>query len=87
LSKRINALPSLFYVLKQNNALFQIISNNKNQCSQINVITQAELKAKTTLKEKQRSPIIAGSRPEFYDFDLFKAGEIQIKTTVIMYKE
>ena len=78
LSKRINALPSLFYVLKQNNALFQIISNNKNQCSQINVITQAELKAKTTLKEKQRSPIIAGSRPEFYDFDLFKAGEDNI---------
>ena len=72
LSRRINALPSLFYVLKQNNALLQIIADNKGLCSQINIITRAELKIETPLKEKQRSPIITGSRPEFYDFDLFK---------------
>ena len=76
LSKRINALPSLFYVLKQNKALFQVICENHDTCSQVNIITQAELK--TPLKEKQRSAIIAGSRPEFYDFDLFKAGEENI---------
>ena len=76
LSRRINALPSLFYVLKQNNALFQAIGQTHDDCSQINIITQADLK--TPLKEKQRSPIIAGSRPEFYDFDLFKAGEENI---------
>ena len=78
LSRRINALPSLFYVLKQNNTLFQIIADNKNQCSQINIITQAELKIKTPLKGKQRSPIITGSRPEFYDFNLFRAEEENI---------
>lgn len=78
LSRRINALPSLFYVLKQNNTLFQIIADTKNQCSQINIITRAELKRKTPLKEKQRSPIITGSRPEFYDFNLFRAEEENI---------
>jgi DNA polymerase-3 subunit epsilon len=78
LSRRINALPSLFYVLKQNNALLQMIADNKDYCSQINIIIQAELKIKIPLEEKQRSPIIAGSRPEFYDFDLFKAGEENI---------
>lgn len=76
LSKRINALPSLFYVLKQNKALFQIICKDYETCSQINIILHAELKM--PLKEKQRSAIIAGSRPEFYDFDLFKAGEENI---------
>ncbi|MBU8848367.1 MAG: hypothetical protein KOO64_02435, partial [Desulfobacterales bacterium] len=78
LSKRINALPSLFYVLKQNKALFQVICKNHedHQSSQINIIIQAELK--TPLKEKQRSPIIAGSRPEFYDFDLFRTDEENI---------
>ena len=75
LSKRINDLPSLFYILKQNKALFHIVCDNheKQQCRQINITTQAELK--TPLKEKQRSPIITGSRPEFYDFDLFKTDE------------
>jgi len=73
LSRRINALPSLFYILKQNNARFRIIEKNNNECSQINIIAQGELK--TPVKEKQRSPIIAGSRPEFYDFDLFKTNE------------
>jgi len=76
LSMRINALPSFFYVLKQNNALFETICETNEDCSQIKIITQADLK--TPLKEKQRSPIIAGSRPEFYDFDLFKSGEENI---------
>jgi len=76
LSRQINALPSLFYVLKQNNALFETICKTPDDCSQINIIIQAELK--TPAKEKQRSPIIAGSRPEFYDFDLFTAGEENI---------
>ena len=76
LSRRINALPSLFYVLKQNNALFQTICETHDDCSQINIVTQADLK--TPLKEKHRSPIIAGSRPEFYDFDLFKGEEENI---------
>ncbi|WP_457551055.1 exonuclease domain-containing protein [Desulfobacula sp.] len=74
LSKRMNALPSLFYVLKQNKALLEVIcKNHKTDSSQINIIAQAELK--TPFKEKQRSPIITGSRPEFYDFDMFMTDE------------
>ncbi len=70
----MNALPSLFYVLKQNKALLEVIcKNHKTDSSQINIIAQAELK--TPFKEKQRSPIITGSRPEFYDFDMFMTDE------------
>lgn len=76
LSKRINALPSLFYVLKQNNAQLQTICKTPEVSSQINIITHAELK--TPLKEKQRSPVITGSRPEFYDFDMFETKEENI---------
>jgi DNA polymerase-3 subunit epsilon len=76
LSKRINALPSLFYVLKQNKALFQVICEKDENSSQINIITRAELK--TPIKEKQQSPIITGSRPEFYDFDLFRTEDENI---------
>jgi DNA polymerase-3 subunit epsilon len=68
-SKRINALPSLFYVLKQNMAVFQIISDDKDRCSQINIIVRAELEIPT--KQRTRAPVVAISRPEFYDFDLF----------------
>lgn len=76
LSMRINALPSLFYVLKQNQAELQIISDNKDQCSKINIIANAELK--TPLKRKHRPPVITESRPEFYDFDLFKIDDDNI---------
>jgi len=70
LSNRINALPSLFYILKQNHAVLQTICQSHEDCYGINIITQAE--SKRSVKEKQRSPIIAGSRPEFYDFNLFR---------------
>lgn len=75
LLRRINALPSLFYVLKQNTAVLQVICDpdKTDQSRQINIMAQAELK--TPVKEPHRSPIIAGSRPEFYDFDLFKTEE------------
>ena len=69
LSSKINALPSLFYILKQNRAIFKIIADKKDQCIQINIIVMAELE--TPIKKKLRAPVIASSRPEFYDFDLF----------------
>ena len=69
LEKRMNALPSLFYVLKQNKTIIQAISDNKDQCSQINIIAMAE--SETPIKRKKRTPVITESRPEFYDFDLF----------------
>ena len=75
LSRRINALPSLFYVLKQNKAMLKAICQSPAdpRTSQLTIIAEAELKIPT--KETHRSPIIAGSRPEFYDFDLFKTDD------------
>ncbi len=35
------------------------------------------LNPETSLKEKQRSAVFTASRPEFYDFDLFKAGDVK----------
>lgn len=70
LYKRFNDLPSLFYILKLNKARFEVICDSFDICSQINIITRAEFK--TPLREKRRPPVIAGSRPEFYDFNLFK---------------
>lgn len=70
LYKRFNDLPSLFYILKLNKARFEVICDSFGICSQINIITRAEFK--TQLREKRRPPVIAGSRPEFYDFNLFK---------------
>ncbi|CCK81313.1 putative exonuclease modulated with PAS domain [Desulfobacula toluolica Tol2] len=70
LYKRFNELPSLFYILKLNKAQLRIICDSFDFCSQINIITRAEFK--TPLREKLRPPVIAGSRPEFYDFNLFK---------------
>ncbi|MCP3898244.1 MAG: 3'-5' exonuclease [Desulfobacteraceae bacterium] len=69
LSKRIETLSSFFSILKQNMAVFHVISDKKDQCSQINIIVRAELE--TSVKKIKRAPVIASSRPEFYDFDLF----------------
>ncbi len=68
-SKRINNLPSLFYVLKQNLTEVKLILNQDNQFKKINLIANAELK--TPVKMKCQGPVITDSRPEFYDFDLF----------------
>ena len=73
LSTKINALPSLFYVLKQNKTSIQAHSDSNDECSKISIIANAELK--TPLKSKFREPVIAESRPEFYDFDLFKTDD------------
>jgi DNA polymerase-3 subunit epsilon len=76
LSKRINALPSLFYVLKQNRAVFNIIADKNDQCLQVKIVVRAELE--TPIQQNMRAPVIANSRPEFYDFDLFKADDENI---------
>ncbi len=44
---------------------------------QISDIVLEALNPETSLKEKQRSAVFTASRPEFYDFDLFKAGEVK----------
>jgi DNA polymerase-3 subunit epsilon len=70
LTKKIRTLPSLGYVLKQNRAAFKIISKNRQTCSQIRIFAAAELKSIPI--KKKRGAIHVGSRPEFYDFDLFQ---------------
>ncbi|MCF6247023.1 MAG: PAS domain-containing protein [Desulfobacula sp.] len=70
LTKKIRSLPSFDFVLKQNRSQFNIISKNLKTCSQVRISAGAELKSVFT--KKKRGAVIAGSRPEFYDFDLFK---------------
>ena len=70
ITKKINLLPSFGYVLKQNRSEFKIVSKNLQTCSHIQICVNAELKS--DLIKKKRGAVITGSRPEFYDFDLFK---------------
>ena len=69
MQQRINSLPSLFYILKQNKASFQIICDIDDRSSRIDIIAKAG--SKTHIREKHQAPVITGSRPEFYDLDLF----------------
>ena len=67
--QRINALPGFGYVLKFNNARIKFHSPDKATCSGISILAKAGKKSLSPVK--QRAPVMAGSRPEFYDFDLF----------------
>lgn len=69
-NKKIRALPSFGYVLKQNRSNFEIISDNMQTVSQVRITANAELESE--LANGKRRAVIAESRPEFYDFDLFK---------------
>jgi DNA polymerase-3 subunit epsilon len=73
MQKRINSLPSLFYVLKQNKASFEAICDNYEKSSRVHII--AKPGPKTQAREKHQAPVITGSRPEFYDLDLFRTDE------------
>ena len=73
MQKRINSLPSLFYVLRQNKASFEVICDNHEKSSRIRIIARAG--SKTHAREKHQAPVITGSRPEFYDLDLFRTDE------------
>jgi DNA polymerase-3 subunit epsilon len=70
---RINALPGFSYVLKFNDARIKLLSQDKNICSGINILAKAGEKSLDPVK--QRAPVMAGSRPEFYDFDLFRVDD------------
>lgn len=69
LHQRINALPGFSYVLQFNNAQIHFFSPDKICCSGVSIHTKAG--KKSLIPAKHRSPVMAGSRPEFYDFDLF----------------
>jgi DNA polymerase-3 subunit epsilon len=70
LRQRINALPGFDYVLKFNNARIELVFKDQDNCSGINILAKAG--EKSLISCKQRAPVMAGSRPEFYDFDLFR---------------
>lgn len=74
--KKINGLPKFGYVFKFNNARIKFLSmetKDKTTCSCIRVFARA---AKESISPvKQRAAVMAGSRPEFYDFDLFNVAD------------
>jgi DNA polymerase III subunit epsilon len=69
LHQRINTLPGFSYVLQFNNAQIHFISPDQICCSGVSIHTKEG--KKSLIPAKHRSPVMAGSRPEFYDFDLF----------------
>ncbi len=69
ITKKIRALPSFGYILKQNRSEFQIISDNMASVSLVRITANAELD--TTFAPDKQKAVVAKSRPEFYDFDLF----------------
>ncbi|MCK5350088.1 MAG: hypothetical protein KAJ25_11895, partial [Desulfobacula sp.] len=69
ITKKIRALPSFGYVLRQNRAEFEIIADNNQTCSQVRIKAKSPLKYSSA--RENRPAVMAASRPEFYDFDLF----------------
>lgn len=69
-SMRINALPGFDYVLRLNNARLHILETEPGKAGRISISTRA--RSERISPSKLRSPVLAGSRPEFYDFNLFK---------------
>ncbi len=67
---RINALPEFESVLTLNNARFGILASHETKSAHITVSIRTT--TAPALPKKHRTPVMAGSRPEFYDFDLFR---------------
>ncbi|MEE4363829.1 MAG: exonuclease domain-containing protein [Desulfotignum sp.] len=68
--QHINALPGFESVLKLNNTRFDILTADKTTSSHVTLSVRKSTETAGPLKH--RTPIMAGSRPEFYDFDLFQ---------------
>ncbi|MDX9896961.1 MAG: exonuclease domain-containing protein [Desulfofustis sp.] len=70
LEAKSNNLPRLGYVLKQNKVALQPLPGPDSTCRQIRISARAAPAIIPTAE--YRSPVIAGSRPEYYDFNLFE---------------
>ena len=57
--------------------LIQSLEKISDQYDQISDIVLEALNPETSLKKRQRSAVFTASRPEFYDFDLFKAADVK----------
>ena len=76
MGESVISLTLLGYILKQNKATLQTFAAEDKSCSQLRLTARGELAL--PFPAKRRSPVIAGSRPEYYDFNLFKTdGEAQ----------
>jgi DNA polymerase-3 subunit epsilon len=65
----INALPGFRSILTLNNARLDLPESGGSHFSHIVLSVKKSTEAPAT---SHRTPVLAGSRPEFYDFDLFK---------------
>ncbi|MBE0584759.1 MAG: 3'-5' exonuclease, partial [Desulfofustis sp.] len=71
LDRKSSSLPRLSYVLKQNKALLQLLPVPDQTCRQLRItVRAAPALAPAT---DYRSPVITGSRPDYYDFNLFES--------------
>jgi DNA polymerase III subunit epsilon len=68
--RHINDLPGFTSVLAINNTRFDILTSDKKTSAHITLSVRKSAAASGPVKH--RTPIMAGSRPEFYDFDLFQ---------------
>lgn len=66
----INALPGFESVLTLNNTRFDILGSDEDKTCHIMLSVRKSTEA--TLPPAHRTPVMTGSRPEFYDFDLFR---------------
>ncbi|HSL60210.1 MAG TPA: 3'-5' exonuclease, partial [Desulfotignum sp.] len=66
----INALPGFESVLTLNNTRFDILGSDEDKTCHIMLSVRKSTEA--TLPPTHRTPVMTGSRPEFYDFDLFR---------------
>jgi len=57
--------------------LLSTLDQLSGKYDQITDIVLEALNPETSLEKKQRSAVFTASRPEFYDFDLFKAGDVK----------
>jgi DNA polymerase-3 subunit epsilon len=65
----INALPGFKSILTLNNARIDLPESDETHFSHIVLSVKKSTEPSVT---SHRTPVLAGSRPEFYDFDLFK---------------
>ncbi|MCF8113341.1 MAG: hypothetical protein K9K21_05760 [Desulfotignum sp.] len=68
--QHINALPGFASVLLLNNTRFDILTTDNITSSHVTLSVRKS--TETSGPAKHRTPVMAGSRPEFYDFDLFQ---------------
>jgi len=83
--RKIRSLPSFGYVLKLNRLVFQIIPDDHDTCSHVRI--KAKTQITDSIAQEKRQAVITASRPEFYDFDLFKIKDKNIDLLDLNLKE